>query len=72
MAPNVALQIVNVSAPDINCIFDVDCTITVNDFSDTFAVPGATGLGTLVSRQWPIGEAGTKGKAFTPIYIAST
>ncbi|MEZ4706506.1 MAG: hypothetical protein R3A44_04830 [Caldilineaceae bacterium] len=65
-APDVALQIVNVGAPAINCIFDLDCTITVNDFSDTFAVPGAAGLGTLVSRQWPIGEAGTKGEGLYP------
>lgn len=66
VAPNVALQIVDVAAPDINCIFDQDCTITVDDFSDTFAVPGATGQGRLISRLWPIGEAGTKGEGLYP------
>ena len=66
VAPSVALQIVNVSAPDINCIFDLDCTITVDDFSDVFAVPGATGQGQLISRLWPIGEKGTKGEGLYP------
>ncbi|MFO7635586.1 MAG: C25 family peptidase propeptide domain-containing protein, partial [Caldilinea sp.] len=59
--PAAALSIVDVSAPDINCIFDVDCTITVNDLADHFTPPVATGDAFLQSRTWPVGEAGTPG-----------
>ena len=38
-----ALPIVEVSAPDINCVFDLDCTIVVNDSSDELALPGGVG-----------------------------
>jgi hypothetical protein len=60
-APDVALSIVEVSAPGINCIFDTDCTITVDDLADYFTPPAATGDGFLQSRTWPVGEAGTAG-----------
>jgi len=53
------LSIVDVGAPNINCIFDADCTITVDDTVDHFTPPGATDSGFLQSRLFPVGEAGT-------------
>ncbi len=53
-----ALPIVEVSAPDINCVFDLDCTIVVNDSSDELALPGGVGVGFLQSRTFPA-EDGT-------------
>ncbi|MGD2111708.1 MAG: hypothetical protein PVI86_20215, partial [Phycisphaerae bacterium] len=55
----IPLKIVNVSAPDINCKFDEDCTITVDDFSDHFVLPAHGGDAFLQSRRFPIGESGT-------------
>lgn len=60
-SPLATLDIAAVSAPDINCFFDSDCTVTVTDLADTFSLPGAAGLGFLQSRLWPRGEAGTMG-----------
>ncbi len=65
-APGVALNIVAVAAPAINCLFDNDCTITVSDSTDVFNLPGATGNGFLQSRLWPVGEAGTTGAGLYP------
>ncbi|RIK44612.1 MAG: hypothetical protein DCC55_01735, partial [Chloroflexi bacterium] len=61
-APGAALTLVDVSAPDINCLFDTDCTITVSDLADYFTPPGASGSAFLQSRTWPVGEAGTPGE----------
>lgn len=61
-APAAALNIVAVGAPDVNCLFDVDCIIAVDDFTDAFALPGATGSAFLQSRTWPVGERGTPGE----------
>lgn len=55
------LDVAEVSAPDINCVFDSDCTITVSDFVDTFPVPAASGDARIQSRTQPPGEAGTPG-----------
>lgn len=60
--PAGGLKIVNVGAPAINCIFDTDCTITVSDVLATFSIPGGSGEARLISRQFPIGEAGTAGE----------
>jgi len=60
------LRIVEVSSPEINCVFDRDCRITVNDFSERFTLPFATGQGFLQSRQYPIGEPGTKAEGLYP------
>lgn len=60
-AAQAGLTIVNVGAPAINCLFDTDCTITVNDLASNFTPPGATGNGFLQSRLWPVGQAGTAG-----------
>ena len=45
-----ALTVVTVAAPDINCVFETDCTIEVTDSLGTFTHPGATGTGRLQSR----------------------
>jgi hypothetical protein len=60
-APDALLSMVDVAAPDINCLFDTDCTITVSDLADYFTPPAAAGDAFLQSRTWPIGEAGTVG-----------
>ncbi|MEM8535590.1 MAG: hypothetical protein AAGF95_32465 [Chloroflexota bacterium] len=53
------LNIATVKAPDINCVFDSDCTITVSDTTDTITLPGGSGSGFLQSRTLPVGEPGT-------------
>jgi hypothetical protein len=60
-ALDAALAIVEMAAPDINCLFDADCTITVDDLASHFLPPAASGDAFLQSRLWPIGEAGTAG-----------
>lgn len=55
------LTVVNVSFPAINCKFDTDCKITVNDTTANFTLPGTTGNAFLQSRTWPVGQAGTVG-----------
>ena len=61
-----SLKIVEVGAPAINCKFDTDCTITVNDFVDTFSMPASSGQGRLQSRMFPVGEPGTVGQGLFP------
>ena len=55
------LRVVTVAAPDVNCVFDTDCTITVTDTTDPIHVPFATPDGRLQSRTFPPGEPGTPG-----------
>lgn len=55
----VSLNIVEVSAPAINCVFDADCTIEVTDFADHFVLPGTVGKAFLQSRRFPPGEPTT-------------
>lgn len=59
---NQNLDIVEVGAPAINCIFDTDCTITVSDSSDELILEGMAGSGFLQSRTQPVGEPGTVGE----------
>ena len=61
-----ALEIVEVAAPGINCIFDTDCTITVDDLASDFLPPGAIGNAFLQSRTMPAGEAATPGAGRYP------
>ncbi len=61
-----ALNIVTVAAPAINCLFDSDCTIIVDDTSSSFTPPAASGDAFLQSRLWPAGEAGTLGAGLYP------
>jgi len=46
----VPLTVVTVAAPDINCVFETDCTITVTDSVGNIAVPDTTGIARLQSR----------------------
>ncbi len=62
LAPNAPLSIADVASPDVNCLFDADCTITAEDLTDHFTPPAAAGDAFLQSRTWPIGEAGTPGE----------
>jgi len=55
----VELDIVTVDAPAINCLFDSDCSIVVNDMASELELVGMTGTGFLQSRTAPPGEAGT-------------
>ncbi len=55
------LKLVNVSFPDVNCKFDTDCTIYVNDLADHFMVGPTAGDAFLQSRSWPPGQPGTAG-----------
>ncbi len=59
LAHGALLDIVSVSAPAINCIFDLDCTITVTDTADHFTLAGTAGDAFLQSRTFPAGEPGT-------------
>ena len=56
------LSFVNVSAPAINCVFDTDCNIFVNDVASTFTLATSSGSSFLQSRMFPRGEAGTLGE----------
>lgn len=55
------LPIAEVTAPEINCVFDTDCSITVDDSTGVFTVGTTAGDAILQSRIWPRGEAGTPG-----------
>ena len=63
-AYSAALNVVNVSAPAINCVFETDCTIVVNDSIGSIALPGATGTARLQSRTYP-GQPGAPGAGKT-------
>jgi hypothetical protein len=51
------LTVVNVAAPDINCVFETDCTIVVTDSVGPIAVPNTTGIARLQSRTF-LGKPG--------------
>ncbi|HEU0081963.1 MAG TPA: hypothetical protein VFQ87_03750 [Bradyrhizobium sp.] len=44
------LTVVNVAAPDINCVFETDCTIVVTDSIGNIPLPSVTGTARLQSR----------------------
>jgi hypothetical protein len=52
-----SLSIVTVSAPEINCIYETDCTVTVTDTVANITLPSMTGNGRLQSRTFA-GKAG--------------
>jgi hypothetical protein len=58
------LSVVNVSAPDINCVFETDCTIVVTDSVGNIALPTITGVARLQSRTF-LGQAGAPGAGKT-------
>ena len=51
------LNVVTVSAPEINCIYETDCTVTVTDTVANITLPSMTGNGRLQSRTFA-GQAG--------------
>src|SRR5205085_4010190 len=51
------LSVVTVTAPDINCVFETDCTIVVTDSIGNIPLPGITGTARLQSRTFA-GQAG--------------
>lgn len=48
--PRQELHVVEVAAPDINCISDLDCRITADDSTDRITLPAASGSAFLQSR----------------------
>jgi hypothetical protein len=65
-ASAVPLEVVEVSAPAVNCVFDGDCRITVNDSTAAITLPASSGQGFLQTRTAPPGEPGTTGGGFIP------
>ena len=65
-APTASLSVANVGAPDVNCLFDDDCTIFVDDTTAAFTYDLMTGAGFLQSRLWPRGQVGTIGAGLFP------
>ena len=64
--PTAALTVANVSTPDINCLFDNECTIFVEDTTSSFTFDMMTGAGFLQSQLWPRGDAETIGAGLFP------
>ena len=58
------LTVVKVAAPDINCVFETDCTIVVTDSVGNIPIPNATGTARLQSRTFT-GQAGAPGAGKT-------
>ena len=58
------LTVVNVAAPDINCVFETDCTIVVTDSVGNIPLPGVSGTVRLQSRTFP-GKPGAPGDGKT-------
>ena len=58
------LTVVKVAAPDVNCVFETDCTVVVTDSVGNIALPNITGLARLQSRTF-VGQAGAPGAGKT-------
>jgi hypothetical protein len=58
------LTVVSVAAPDINCVFETDCTVVVTDSVGNIALPTITGVARLQSRTF-LGQAGAPGAGKT-------
>jgi hypothetical protein len=56
----VPLKLVTVTAPDVNCVFDPSCKVTVTDSVGDIVIPGMTGKAALQSRTFS-GAAGAPG-----------
>jgi hypothetical protein len=61
-----ALARVDVSAPEVNFVFDPDGTITVSDIGPPLTPNGASGAGFLQSRLYPQAPAGTPAAGLYP------
>jgi hypothetical protein len=59
-----SLTVVSVAAPDINCVFETDCTIVVTDTVGNIPLPTITGVARLQSRTF-LGQAGAPGAGKT-------
>lgn len=59
-----ALKIVNVTAPDVNCVFDPSCKLTVADTVGDIMIPGMIGKAFLQSRTFS-GAPGAPGDGLT-------
>jgi hypothetical protein len=58
------LSVVKVAAPDINCVFETDCSIVVTDSVGNIPLPSITGIARLQSRTF-LGQAGAPGAGKT-------
>src|SRR6185369_2692687 len=58
------LNVVTVAAPNVNCVFETDCTVVVTDSVGTIAVPNTTGTARLQSRTFT-GKPGAVGDGKT-------
>jgi hypothetical protein len=58
------LTVVKVAAPDINCVFETDCSVIVTDSVGNIALPNITGIARLQSRTF-VGQAGAPGAGKT-------
>jgi hypothetical protein len=58
------LTVVKVAAPDINCVFETDCTVVVTDSVGNIALPNITGIARLQSRTFA-GQPGAPGDGKT-------
>jgi hypothetical protein len=58
------LTVVTVAAPDINCVFETDCTVVVTDSVGNIPLPGITGIARLQSRTFS-GQPGAPGAGET-------
>ena len=58
------LSVVKVAAPDINCVFETDCTVIVTDSVGNIALPNIAGTARLQSRTFA-GQPGAPGAGTT-------
>ena len=58
------LKVVTVAAPDLNCVFDPSCKLTVTDTVDDIPIPGITGKAVVQSRTFS-GASGAPGEGLT-------
>lgn len=63
-AQAVPLKVVTVAAPDVNCVFDPSCKLTVTDTVGDITIPNATGKALLQSRTFS-GVGGAPGDGLT-------
>lgn len=63
---DVALNFVTVEAPDIYCLFDVDCNVIPDGSTNILTFASMTGAGFLDSHLWPRGQIDTAGAGLFP------
>lgn len=64
VAQAVSLKVVTVTAPDVNCVFDPSCKLTVTDTIGDIVIPALSGKAVLQSRTFS-GAAGAPGAGLT-------